>query len=263
MQFLQELSTDTIRENAPAVFSTRPAPDRTERYHMVHSAAIIDAMAERDFVVTSAGQDRPTRRDPAYVRHMLRFAHRESLGKAAVVNDVVPQMLFWNSHNGRTKARLTTGFFRFVCANGMVVGEDVSTYAFSHVGDVEEQLKRGLQIAAETTEQGKEKIDWWKTITMSRPKIVRFGEEAAKLRFGETAGSYNVEDIIRPRRDEDQDNVLWTVFNRVQENLMVGGLEGRNANGRTVHSRAVTGITNDLHFNRGLWQLADEVAQAA
>ena len=41
---------------------------------------------------------------------------------------------------------------------------------------------------------------------------------------------------------------LWAVFNRVQENLVKGGLNGRTANGRNQRTRPVQGIDQNLRL---------------
>ena len=53
---------------------------------------------------------------------------------------------------------------------------------------------------------------------------------------------------------------IATVLNRIQENAMRGGQEGRSATGRAVRSRELKGIAQDLEFNGSLWKLAEEVA---
>ncbi len=40
------------------------------------------------------------------------------------------------------------------------------------------------------------------------------------------------EKIITPRRREDKQNELWTTWQRVQENMIKGGLSGRSASGK-------------------------------
>ncbi|KPC54864.1 Uncharacterized protein AC509_5289 [Pseudomonas amygdali pv. morsprunorum] len=59
-----------------------------------------------------------------------------------------------------------------------------------------------------------------------------------------------------PRRREDRSGDLWTTFNRVQENTIIGGLTGRNKQGRRTTTRAVNGIDQDVKLNRALWVLA-------
>lgn len=260
---LTPLTNDQIRIAAPAVFGTRPSPDRTERYQLVRTDQVLDAMRERGFAVTDAGQDNPTRRNPMHVRHMVRFSKQEALEKKAFVGDAIPQTLFWNSHNGRTKARITVGFYRFVCANGLVIGQDTNVFSFPHTGDVASQIDLGLEFANEVTNASVDKIDRWCAIELTRPQRIDFATQAMRVRFGATAGAYEPNDVLQPRRAEDDSGKLWHVFNRVQENLMNGGLAGRNANNRSVQSRRVTGITNNLGFNRALWSLAEEFAAAA
>jgi hypothetical protein len=40
--------------------------------------------------------------------------------------------------------------------------------------------------------------------------------------------------LLTPRRREDYSDDLWTVYQRVQENLMKGGLSGRTAQGKAA-----------------------------
>jgi hypothetical protein len=59
--------------------------------------------------------------------------------------------------------------------------------------------------------------------------------------------------------------MTWRTFNRVQENVIRGGLTAwaRDARNRPrrVTSREVTGIDGDVRLNRALWQLAERMAQ--
>lgn len=67
--------------------------------------------------------------------------------------------------------------------------------------------------------------------------------------------------LLTVRRTEDRAPDLYTTFNRVQENVIRGGIAGRNANGRRMRTRAVTGIDSDNKFNRALWRLTEEMAR--
>ncbi|KGQ17476.1 hypothetical protein HMPREF3129_10120 [Proteus sp. HMSC14B05] len=44
---------------------------------------------------------------------------------------------------------------------------------------------------------------------------------------------------LQPRRWEDKKDALWTVYQRLQENLIKGGLSGRNAKGKQARTRSV------------------------
>ncbi|MBW8832642.1 MAG: DUF932 domain-containing protein [Burkholderiales bacterium] len=62
-----------------------------------------------------------------------------------------------------------------------------------------------------------------------------------------------------PWRFEDRSDDLWTTFNRVQENLIQGGLQGRTPAGRPMRTRPVVGIDQGVKLNRALWVLAEEM----
>lgn len=69
-------------------------------------------------------------------------------------------------------------------------------------------------------------------------------------------GTVTETQLLAPRRWEDQNNILWTTHQRIQENLIKGGLAGRTATGRQTHTRSVSGIDGDVKLNRARWVTA-------
>jgi hypothetical protein len=65
-----------------------------------------------------------------------------------------------------------------------------------------------------------------------------------------------------PGSTEDLGEDLWQVTNRVQENLLRGGLVRRTATGRLIRSRSITAIAQDVRINGGIWDLAAEALAA-
>lgn len=68
--------------------------------------------------------------------------------------------------------------------------------------------------------------------------------------------------ILTPRRYEDRQDDLWTTYQRLQENLLKGGLSGRTAQGKRTHTRAVNGIDGDVKLNRALWVMAESLLES-
>lgn len=262
IQNLSTLSMQDVRKNAPAVFG-RVAAHMTDRYQMVHTSDLLEQLLDRGFQITSAKQERATKRDPLTVRHMITLVHQRALAEPSF-KEGLPTLLLWNSHNGRTLLRLAAGFYRLVCSNGLIVGTTEQEFAFRHSPRPLEQLPEALELVAERQELSLNHMRNWQQIELTDRKVLSFAERAAQLRFGvEAGGAYQRDAVLNVRRPEDEGNTLWRVMNRVQENLMRGGVEGKSKNGRKVTSRAVNNITLDLEFNRGLWQLAEEYAAAA
>lgn len=86
-----------------------------------------------------------------------------------------------------------------------------------------------------------------------------FARSALVLKYDEPGKTLPITEsqILRPRRFDDNRKDLWSTFNRVQENLIKGGLAGRSGNGRQQRTRPVQGIDQNVRLNRALWLLAE------
>lgn len=69
--------------------------------------------------------------------------------------------------------------------------------------------------------------------------------------------------LLTCRRVQDAGDVLRSVFNRVQENLLVGGLSRWATSGRLTRMRRITSIRSDVRLNCWLWGLASEALAAS
>src|SRR5262249_42553830 len=92
---------------------------------------------------------------------------------------------------------------------------------------------------------------------LTRAEQLRFAEQALEIRYCQGHRAPFMPDVIlAPRRPADLGNDLWHVYNVVQEHLMQGGDAGRTVTGRSVRSRRLTSIREDVRINTTLWQLA-------
>ena len=60
----------------------------------------------------------------------------------------------------------------------------------------------------------------------------------------------------------DAGDDLYSTLNRVQENLLRGGLSRRSSSGRLVRTRRITSIKQDVRINSSLWDVAEEMLAA-
>jgi hypothetical protein len=72
----------------------------------------------------------------------------------------------------------------------------------------------------------------------------------------------DAETLLKARRTEDEGTDLWITMNRVQENLVQGGLSDFHPDrrGRLRSVRALRGIDSKVSLNKGLWGLAEQLA---
>jgi hypothetical protein len=88
-------------------------------------------------------------------------------------------------------------------------------------------------------------INNMKNIQLSSDDIKKFAFEAARLRFNDLT-DVDVNSVFKVNRIEDESNDLWTVFNRIQENLTAD----------------ISNFSNDIKLNQQLFSLADQYALA-
>lgn len=80
---------------------------------------------------------------------------------------------------------------------------------------------------------------------------------ALQYRFGEEHQPVTATQILTPRRYEDRQDDLWTIYQRLRDNLL--GLPGRTAQGKRTHTRVINGIDGDVKLNRALWVMAENM----
>ncbi|MCP6351683.1 DUF945 domain-containing protein, partial [Klebsiella pneumoniae] len=104
-----------------------------------------------------------------------------------------------------------------------------------------------------------EKRDAMQSLMLPPPAQQAMAKAALSYRFGEEYQPVTQSQILSARRWQDESNDLWTTYQRIQENLIKGGLVGRAANGKRANTRAVKGIDSDVKLNRALWVMAEKM----
>jgi len=273
----EPLTIDQIARYAPSAVAVAPHESRSERYTYVPTVEVIQGMQSAGFFPFAATQSRSrdlTRAE--FTKHMIRFRRLEDMHRAAIVGDMVPEIVWVNSHDGTSLAELMLGLWRFVCGNGMMVSDStLASLAVKHTGDIVGQVIEGSLAIAGQSERALSTVQDWSRLQLTSGEQQAFAESAHHLRFADSEGKVSTPitaaQLLAPRRREDDGADLWRTFNRVQENVVRGGLRarrestrneyGRLVRGRRVSTREVKGIDQDVKLNRALWQLAEKMAE--
>jgi len=251
------LSNDQIARYAPSVMAEEAHESRGERYAFIPTINVIDGLRNNGFQPFEVSQTKV--RDQSkreFTKHMVRL--RQS--GVNVSGAEVPEIILLNSHDGSSSYQLLSGFFRFVCANGLIAGDVQNDIRVRHSGNVVDDVIEGATRVLDNLELTNNSIDTFKSTKLEFEEQLVFANSALQLRWGDNAPVV-AESLLRSRRFEDQKSDLWTTFNRVQENLLRGGLNGRSASGRRSTTRAIGGVNENVKLNRALWSLADGMAQ--
>ncbi|NIH92176.1 hypothetical protein FHW31_003651 [Enterobacter asburiae] len=252
------LTREELMQHVPSVFSEEKHESRSDRYTYIPTITLLDNLQREGFQPFFACQTRVrdlNKRD--HTKHMLRLRREGQItGKQA------PEIILLNSHDGSSSYQMLPGLFRFVCQNGLVCGETFGEVRVPHKGNVVEKVIEGAYEVLGIFDRVEEKRDVMQSLVLSPPAQQAFATAALTYRFGEEHQPVTASQILTPRRYEDHQDDLWSVFNRCQENLLKGGLPGRTAKGKRSHTRAVNGIDGDIKLNRALWVMAEQMLQA-
>ena len=251
------LSNDEIRAVAPSIFAGAAHESRSARYTYIPTIDVLDGLRREGFAPFMACQTRVRddgKRD--HTKHMLRLRHADQItGKEA--NEIV----LLNSHDGTSSYQMLAGMFRFVCQNGMVCGEVTSDIRVRHNGTIVGEVIEGAFKVLDSFESITHQREAMQGITLNPGEQSAFAHAALHLKYDEEEGAAPVteQQLLAARRFEDRRDDMWGTFNRVQENLLKGGLRGRNRAGRPTTTRQVNGIDQSVKLNRALWILAEEM----
>lgn len=271
------LDNETINRLAPSVFAEAEHSSRSDRYSMVPTINVVDALRDSGWFPVAAKQQ--TVRDQSragFQKHELRFSHRDTIedkSGALRVGDSLIEVVLTNSHDGSSAYSIEAGIYRPICTNGMIVCESMfGRVSVRHQGfDPSQIIDVSAEIVSEAPTIGG-RIEGFQALELSEDERQLFAESALMLRHDlshpdevRTKAPVSPERMLAPRRMEDDGRDLWKTLNVVQENAIRGGIKDwrkRNEKGkRFPQTRPVKGIDGDQKLNRALFHLAERMAE--
>ncbi|MFT2940659.1 DUF932 domain-containing protein [Enterobacter sp. 03-F-08-SI-ECC] len=251
------LTHEELHQHVPSVFGEDKHNSRSEKYTYIPTITMLENLQREGFHPFFACQS--SVRDPGrreHTKHMLR------LRRVGQINgQQVPEIIILNSHDGASSFQLLPGIFRSVCTNSLVCGQSFGEIRVPHRGNVVEKVIEGAYEVLGVFDRVEAQRDGMQSLLLPPPAQQALAKAALTYRFGEEYQPVTEAQALSPRRWQDEKNDLWTVFNRLQENLSKGGLAGRSAQGKRSRTRAISGIDGDLKLNRALWVMAEELQQ--
>ena len=258
------LSTAALRNLVPAAFADSAHTSRSARYGFVPTSEVISGLQQAGFYPTQALQVKSRlvdRKDHA--KHLLRFRRDD-----APINGLVPEVVMLNSHDGSSRYHMMGGLFRFVCLNGLMIGDMYTHLSVQHQKDQVRDVIEGSFTVIEQSRKAMTRAQEMSRVLLSQDECRLLATTAHAERFGasEVANAVTIEHVLEPRRVEDTKNDLFSVMNRIQENVIRGGIHVWNKNQRTRRARRVTtrevkGIDQTVALNRTLWNAAESLMQ--
>ncbi len=259
----QEFKTKSeIRQLASSIFTTQGAPGTSDKYAHISTEKIIDDMQLLGWGVVDAKQVK-ARKGEGYQKHLVVFRNNDIQITAEDGDNVFPQILLTNSHDGKNAFTFTAGLFRMVCENGLVVSSrEFENMKIRHYGYSFEELQETIKAMVEKLPLTVESLNKFRQVELSQEQALDFAKRALEVRLGELDNiQIDFQDLLTPTRSEDRGNDLWSVYNVIQEKVIHGmfnykyGVKSRKA-------RKIKNFKQDLVINERLYDLALEYVPA-
>ena len=256
------LSEQTLRAQAPSIYASGPMQGVSSRYTFVPTARIVDGLGELGWVPVDVEEQRIRKESRrGYQKHLLRFRRAEQM---ATLDEWNVELVLLNSHDRGCAYQLHAGIYRRICSNGLVMSEgSFEAIRFRHSKLETDEVVRASFRLLEFVPKVGELVNRFRSRYLEVWESLDLARHAMLLRYPNASeGPVDAETLLKARRTEDEGTDLWTTMNRVQENLVQGGLSDfhRDRRGRMRSVRALRGIDSKVSLNKGLWGLAERLA---
>lgn len=261
------MSVSELERVCPVVFKDTPTnPNVSGRYVQANTYTVIKDLERLGWYPVDAKQCRK-KKGSSGIRSFHLVAFQNPDVKICGIDggvDCYPRIILTNSHDGMNSFRFMLGMFRLVCENGLVVcSNQMVDMSIRHMNYDFEALRGIVASSIEQIPGIVETMSEMKRIELSECDKRELARSVVRIRKGLDEENVNEEideativDILRPVREEDKSNDLWTVFNICQEKMIKGGFTSLNSKNKMRKQRNITSIKKDVEYNQKLWNIA-------
>jgi hypothetical protein len=258
------INKSEIKNRAKSIFTETGAPNVSEKYAHISTEKIIDDMAVLGWGVVDAKEVK-ARKDVGFQKHLVVFRNNEIQITSEDGDNVFPQILLTNSHDGKNAFTFTAGLFRMVCENGLVVSsKEFENMKIRHYGYTFEELQETIKSMVEKLPLTVESLNKFRSVELGQEQVLDFAKKALLTRFDEKELEnikIDFNDLLTPTRPEDKGSDLWSVYNVVQEKL-THGMFNYGYGAKVRKARKIKNFSKDLELNEKLYSLALEYVPA-
>jgi hypothetical protein len=255
-----------IKNLAKSIFTETGSPNVSEKYAHISTEKIIDDMALLGWGVVDAKEVKARKKDfIGYQKHLVVFRNNEIQITSEDGDNVFPQILLTNSHDGKNAFTFTAGLFRMVCENGLVISsKEFENMKIRHYGYSFEELQEVIKTMVEKLPLTVDSLNKFRSVELGQDQMVEFAKKALLTRFDEKELDnikIDFNDLLTPTRPEDKGSDLWSVYNVVQEKL-THGMFNYGYGTKIRKARKIKNFNKDLELNEKLYGLALEYVPA-
>jgi hypothetical protein len=258
------LSKEKLSEIAPSIFTVKPSNTVSDKYTHIPTENVIDDMELLGWKPVEAKEVKARTNDTRGVqKHLVIFRNDDVVINGEDGDTVFPQILITNSHDGKNAFQFTAGLFRMICENGLVIStEEFEDLKMRHMGYTFEDLQVLIRGMVEKLPLTVEAMNKMKEVELEEEQMFDLAKSFLDIRVEGTKNTYDsqaISDVLESQRKKDEGNMLWEVFNRVQENIIEGNFEYKTPSGKLRQARIIKNFKQDQDVNKKMFNKALEL----
>jgi hypothetical protein len=265
-------------QSIKSIMADRSSDKTSDRYSFVPTYKVINLLESNGWFVSNARESR-SKVNAGFQKHVVRFRQVGDQNRMLELNEIVPEIVMKNAHDGSAYYELMSGFERCWCTNQCTVSEStIMSHKIKHIGYTDGAVLNAVNSIMEQTPKVIDNIKRFKSVQLNEDERWMMAEMALDILFDNSKWNrYNkehtIDKVLKPVREQDKETNLWNVFNIIQEKFIKGGKwlvtehEGRIADaygweGNWVKGqkvRKIKSIDRDIEINRSLWSLTEQI----
>jgi hypothetical protein len=254
-------SLEELKEIAPSIFTKKGSENTSEKYTHIPTDRVIQDMELLGWKVVDAKEVK-ARKDVGFQKHLVVFRNNDVVINGENGDTVFPQVLLTNSHDGKNSFTFTAGLFRMICENGLVVADtEFEDFKVRHMGYDFETLQDTIKEIIGNLDLTVESMNKMKETELNEEQMFNLAKSFLDMRVEGTSNKYTkdaIDAVLEVQRKEDEGNMLWEVFNRVQENIIDGNFEYTTLGGKNRQARIIKNFKQDQDLNKKMFSKALE-----
>lgn len=255
MELFNGLSNEQLKRMAPSIFAEQAHEKVSGKYSFIPTTEVLDNLRKEGWLPVKAVESRVNKGPAGFQKHMITLRRED---KKLNLGDSVIQALMINSHDRTSPYVFHAGVFVLACTNGLMVADGTfDKIAVRHMGhDAGEIIEASYRIIKDAPKMANV-VKEMKGVNLTSQLQLELASKALELKWEAGKAPIEAHQLLNAYRYADNKTDLWSTFNRVQENLLGGGLRGRSATNRRMRTREVVSIGENVKLNKGLWALAE------
>ena len=230
----------------------------SNRYNVISTIDVVEQFQSYGFETTSV-LSASARTKSGFQQHMVRMKsdHKITAG-------LRPEVIIHNSYDGTKALNIRVGLFRFVCSNGVIIGENlVPNFRIMHSNNNWQELVNDfIDTYDEKYHLQQEWVQGLSDRQMGLDEAYHMAEQVLEFRHSDQRIKMDVVDpleLLIVKRKEDRGDSAWHRFNTIQENLVNGYFHKYDNEGTIRKAKIMTNIEELIRLNTKISDTFGEV----